>query len=250
MITTLPIALVCKDWSPLAIQCLWQSGFCSTWTVLQHQNCFWTWGQPLILRKVWSCMGTPLCSDMNCDMHRLWYSTAKLCSEHDLHLLPQKACIYNLHCSTAVSPSHEPWQQGWLASKTQQGQHLLQRATTEASTSLLVTAWERRAVGCTIEEKELFKLASGAKDSLCSQLNFWGQCDAAAPGWTKSWATCSSLWAGGWTMTPWGPFQTALFDDSVASKPTPCALSHYYAYSPMLKKWKTVIKCYTRSALL
>lgn len=31
-------------------------------------------------------MGTPLCSDMNCDMHRLWYSTAKLCSEHDLHL--------------------------------------------------------------------------------------------------------------------------------------------------------------------
>lgn len=85
-------------------------------SVLQHHSCFQTF---LILRKVWSCMGTPLCSEKNCDMYRLWYSTTKLCSEHDLHLCPQKACIYNLHCITtsrqsasAMSPGSRG---GWLA---------------------------------------------------------------------------------------------------------------------------------------
>lgn len=131
---------------------------------------------------------------------------------------PKKACIYNLHCITTVSLSHKPWQQRWLASNTQQGQHLLHRAATEASTSSLVTRWEWSAAGCTIEKKELFKLASGPRipsahswafeDSVMLQL-LGGQ----SPEQPVPISRPSLLWAGGWTVTPWGPLQTALFDD-------------------------------------
>lgn len=167
---------------------------------------------------------------------------------------PKKACIYNLHCITTVSLSHKPWQQRWLASNTQQGQHLLHRAATEASTSSLVTRWEWSAAGCTIEKKELFKLASGPRipsahswafeDSVMLQL-LGGQ-SPEQPVRSHGQAYFE-LGAGLWH--PEVPCKLHYLM-TVASKPTSCAFGHYCSYSLMLKKWKTVIKCYTRSALL